>query len=100
MPRFTHLFVLRDRMKFISTALAATLAAAALSGCVDQANTPILVPVSSAEQVAPAVHAMCVGDANAAYNRQVEEFNKRAQMSGQYTLTSQMSYDQLLQAKG
>jgi hypothetical protein len=87
-------------MKFIATALATIFVAAALSGCVDRANAPILVSVDSAVQVAPAVHAMCVGDANAAYNRAIEEFNKRAQMSGQYSLTSQVSFDQLEQAKG
>jgi hypothetical protein len=85
-------------MKFIFTAIAAAAASAALSGCIDRANAPILVPVSSAEQVAPAVHLMCVGDANAAYNRSIEEFNKRAQMSGQFSL-GQPGFDEVQQAK-
>ena len=87
-------------MKLTSTALAAILAAAALSGCIDRANAPILVPVGSPPSVSSAeVHALCVGDANAAYNRAIEEFNKRAQMSGQYSVLQQASFDEVAQAK-
>jgi hypothetical protein len=86
-------------MKFIPTAFAAAVALGGLSGCIDRANAPTLVPVGTPAQPAMAVHALCVGDANAAYNRQIEEFNKRATMTNQFTLTQQASYDQINQAK-
>jgi hypothetical protein len=86
-------------MKLTSTALAAIFVAAALCGCIDRANAPILVPVGSPAQPAGAVHALCVGDSNVAYDRSIEEFNRRAQMSGQYSLTSQASFDEIEQAK-
>lgn len=86
-------------MKFIPTLFAAALALGGLSGCIDRANAPTLVAVGSPAQPAEVAHALCVGDANAAYDRQIEEFNKRAIMTNQFTLTQQASYDQLNQAK-
>jgi hypothetical protein len=86
-------------MRAVSSAFAAAAIAAVLSGCIDRANTPMLVPVGTPVQPAAVVHTLCVGDANAAYNRAQEEFRKRARMSGRYSLTSQDGFDEESQAK-
>lgn len=56
--------------------------AVALSACVDHVGQPLLLPVGSPAQFPQVVHVLCVGDADAAYNRQKEEFARRARMNG------------------
>jgi hypothetical protein len=56
--------------------------AVSLSACVDHIGKPLLLPVGSPAQFPQVVHVLCVGDADAAYDRQKEEFARRARMSG------------------
>jgi len=62
--------------------LASMAIALSLSACVDHGNKPLLLPVGSPAQPPQIVHILCVGDADAAYDRQKEEFAKRARMYG------------------
>lgn len=68
--------------------LAVLGAAVSLSACVDHVGQPLLLPVGSPAQFPQVVHVMCVGDADAAYDRQKEEFTKRAMMYGPGVLPS------------
>jgi hypothetical protein len=64
--------------------------AVSLSACVDHIGKPLLLPVGSPEQFPQVVHILCVGDADAAYDRQKEEFAKRARMNGPGVLPSEV----------
>ncbi len=61
-----------------------------LSSCVDHIGKPLLLPVGSPAQFPQVVHVMCVGDADAAYDRQKEEFAYRARMNGPGVLPSEV----------
>jgi hypothetical protein len=69
---------MRDRTRIC----AALGFAAVLASCVDRANTPLLLPVGTPVRSASSANFWCVGEANAAYDRQMEEFAKRARMVG------------------
>ena len=77
-------------MKCCLRLFASMAVAISLSACVDHGNKPLLLPVGSPAQPPQIVHILCVGDADEAYDRQKEEFAKRAQMYG-----SGMGADQL-----
>jgi len=64
--------------------------ATALSACVDHVGKPLLLPVGSPAQFPQVVHILCVGDADAAYDRQKEEFAKRARMNGPGVLPAEV----------
>lgn len=54
----------------------------ALAGCIDRANAPVLVPVSSPVNPPDITHSLCVSDANAMYNESNKQYDLRAQMTG------------------
>lgn len=62
---------------FVSMAIALSL-----SACADHGNKPLLLPVGSPAQPPQIVHILCVGDADEAYDREKQEFAKRARMYG------------------
>ena len=64
--------------------------AISLSACVDHVGEPLLLPVGSPAQFPRVVHVLCVGDADAAYDRQKEEFARRAQMTSGRVSPSEM----------
>src|SRR5699024_928063 len=64
--------------------------AVSLSACVDHVGKPMLLPVGSPAQFPQVVHVLCVGDADAAYDRQKEEFARRARMNGPGVLPSEV----------
>jgi hypothetical protein len=64
--------------------------AISLSACVDHVGKPLLLPVGTPAQFPQVVHVLCVGDADAAYDRQKEEFARRAQMNGPGVLPSEV----------
>lgn len=75
-----------------SLRLSALLAAAMLLGaCTDHGNKPLLLPVGSPAQFPQVVHILCVGDADAAYDRAKDEFAKRAQMYGPGVVPEQLA---------
>ncbi|MBB3656065.1 hypothetical protein FHX15_001278 [Rhizobium sp. BK650] len=55
---------------------------AALTGCVDRANAPVLVPVASPVNPPDIAHSLCVSDANAMYDEADRQYDLRAQMTG------------------
>jgi len=55
--------------------------AMSLSACVDHVGEPLLLPIGSPAQFPQVVHVLCVGDADAAYDRQKEEFARRVRMT-------------------
>lgn len=55
---------------------------AALAGCIDRANAPVLVPVASPVNPPDIAHGLCVSDANAMYNESNKQYDLRAQMTG------------------
>lgn len=61
-----------------------------LSACVDHVGKPLLLPVGSPAQFPQVVHILCVGDADAAYDQQKEEFARRARMNGPGVLPSEI----------
>jgi hypothetical protein len=73
-----------DFMKSICLPIIATAAAILLSSCVDRSGDPLLLPVGMPAQPAAVVHPLCVGDANASYNRARQEFEKRERLSNIY----------------
>lgn len=81
-------------MKSHHRLLAMSGIAIALSGCVDHIGKPLLLPVGSPAQFPQAVHIMCVGDADAAYDRQKEEFEKRARMNGPGVLPNELAAEE------
>lgn len=64
--------------------------AISLSACVDHIGKPLLLPVGSPAQPPQVVHILCIGDADAAYDRQKEEFDKRARMNGPGILPNEL----------
>jgi hypothetical protein len=86
-------------MKSLYLPLIAIAAAIVLSGCVDRANDPLLLPVGMPAQPATVVHPLCVGDANESYNRARQEFEKRERMSNIYTPTAGDNFQEERQAK-
>jgi len=55
---------------------------AALAGCIDRANAPVLVPVASPVNPPGVTHSLCVSDANAMYDEANKQYDLRAQMTG------------------
>lgn len=55
---------------------------AALAGCVDRANAPVLVPVASPVNPPGVTHSLCTSDANAMYDEANKQYDLRAQMTG------------------
>lgn len=55
---------------------------AALAGCIDRANAPVLVPVASPVNPPDIAHGLCVTDANAMYGESNKQYDLRAQMTG------------------
>lgn len=69
-------------MKHVVFTCIVAAATAALTGCgVDRANTPLLVAVGTPVLSPDRAHRLCVGEANAAYDRALQEFEKRERMS-------------------
>jgi hypothetical protein len=81
----------------ITAALA--FAASLAVGCVDQANTPLLLAVGTPVRSAGSAHSWCVGEANVTYERQVEEFARRARMTGYGVMAGDLVWQEM-QAKG
>ncbi|MFC5759879.1 MULTISPECIES: hypothetical protein [unclassified Rhizobium] len=55
---------------------------AALAGCIDRANAPVLVAVASPVNPPDIAHGLCVSDANAMYNESNKQYDLRAQLTG------------------
>lgn len=58
--------------------------AAAVAGCVDRANGPVLYPVGSPVNPPGLTHTMCVGEGNSAYDESMRLYKERAQIGGGY----------------
>jgi hypothetical protein len=61
--------------------LAVAASCLSLAACVDHVGKPLLLPVGTPAQFREVVHITCVGEADVAYDRQKEEFARRARMS-------------------
>ena len=55
---------------------------AALAGCVDRANAPVLVAVASPVNPPGVAHSLCMSDANAMYDESNKQYDLRAQLTG------------------
>lgn len=54
----------------------------ALTGCVDHANTPVLLPVGVPVNPPAVVNGLCMTDGNAMYDEAKKQYQLRAQLTG------------------
>ncbi|MEZ2130687.1 MULTISPECIES: hypothetical protein [unclassified Sinorhizobium] len=66
----------------VNKPLAVSVLAAICSGCVDQANTPTLLPIGHPPNPPWVAHTFCAGDAKAMYNEAKSQYELRLQMTG------------------
>jgi hypothetical protein len=71
-------------VRHVGGPLMAAVAVMILAGCVDRSGDPVLLPVGMPAQPAAIVHPLCVGDANASYDRARRAFEKRERLSNIY----------------
>ena len=54
----------------------------ALAGCIDHANTPVLLPVGVPVNPPEVVNGLCMTDGNAMYDEAKKQYQLRAQLTG------------------
>lgn len=63
-------------------ALAVLAAMAALAGCIDHANAPVLLPIGVPVNPPAVAQSICVADGNAMYDEAKKQYHLRAQLTG------------------
>jgi len=66
----------------IFRALGVVAMMAALAGCIDHANTPVLLPIGVPVNPPAVAHSICVTDGNAMYDEARRQYQLRAQLTG------------------
>ncbi|WP_337267961.1 hypothetical protein [Oryzifoliimicrobium ureilyticus] len=65
-----------------SRLLAVVVVSTSMAGCIDRANTPILVPVGTPVNPPLVAHSLCIAEGNSMFDEAKSQYKLRAQMTG------------------